>query len=265
MVDGFSVPGRATVRAPIAPMYGDPYVASVQISQRLAGHDVELLERQDDWFLARGEDGYEGWIHQGFLTPAPPSTARRSIVIPRVSLGCMTRTSGGARRRLPLGARLAPDEIVKAGEAVSATELHERFPRDPIAITRSAQELFESAPYLWGGITPWGADCSGFVQSIYGLHGVALPRDAWQQSETGDDAGTLMDLQPADLAFFSDREDRRVTHVAIALGGRHLVHLALGRGGFANEDLSNGDGYVAKLKERFLRAKRVLGELESGR
>lgn len=259
MHDGFTVPGSATVRSPIAPMYGDPFVASVQVSQRLAGQHVELMEQQDDWFLARGTDAYEGWIHRGFLAPAPPATSRQSMVVPRVSLGCTTRTSNGTRRRLPLGARLAPDEIVKAGEAVAETQLPDRFPRDPVAITRSAQELFESTPYLWGGITPWGADCSGFVQSIYALHGVALPRDAWQQSETGADAGALMDLTPADLAFFSDREDRRVTHVALALGGRTLVHLALGRGGFATENLaSDGDPYVVKLKERFLRARRVI-------
>src|SRR5205085_2647754 len=133
------------------------------------------------------------------------------------------------------------------------------FPRAAIAITRSAQELFEGAPYLWGGTTPWGADCSGFVQSIYGLHGVALPRDAWQQSSSGGDAGSLAELEPADLAFFSDREDRRVTHVAIALGKRRLVHLALGRGGFAVEKLDDArDAYVTKLCQRFLRARRVL-------
>ena len=258
MVDGFSVPGRATVRAPVAPMYGEPYVASVQVSQRLAGHDVELLERREDWFLARGADGYEGWMHYGFLIPAPPAGHRRSMAIPRVSLGCVTRTASGSRRRLPLGARLSPDEIVKSGEAVAESELPDRFPREPLAITRSAQDLFESTPYLWGGVTPWGADCSGFVQSIFGLHGVSLPRDAWQQSETGAEAGPLLELQSADLAFFSDREDKRVTHVAIALGGRNLVHLALGRGGFAVEHLGNGEPYVVKLRERFLHARRVL-------
>ena len=259
MRPSLTAPGRAAVRVPIAPMYGDPYVASVQVSQRLAGHELDLLEQQDDWYLVRGADGYEGWIHYGFLSPIPPATSRNSGALPRVSLGCTTRTPSGVRRRLPLGARLSPDEAVKSGEAVTAPEMVERFPNDAMAITRSAQELFESTSYLWGGVTPWGADCSGFVQSIFGLHGVALPRDAWQQSETGKDAGSLLELRPADLAFFSDREDLRVTHVAIALGGRHLVHLALGRGGFANENLEDrSDPYVVRLRERFLRARTVL-------
>jgi hypothetical protein len=252
---GFTVPGLAIVRAPIAPMYSEPHVASIQISQRLAGHDVELLEEQDDWFLSRGIDGYEGWIHRGFLSDAA-SPSENGV---RISLGCVTQSAGNGRRALPLGARLSPEEELRSGEAIDQSELASRFPRQAVAITGSADVLFEGTPYLWGGVTPWGADCSGFVQTIFGLHGVHLPRDAWQQSETGNDAGKLDDLQPADLAFFTDREDRRVTHVAIAAGERRLIHVALGRGGFARETLANTtDGYVMKLRERFLKSKRVL-------
>jgi gamma-D-glutamyl-L-lysine dipeptidyl-peptidase len=252
-------PGRGLVRAPLAPMYAEPHVTSIQISQRLCGHAVELMEEQDDWFLARGTDDYEGWIHRGFLSPAPPASARRSSQVTRISLGCVTTLPGGGRRALPLGAILSPAETVRSGEVVDEPDVPARFPRAALPITRSAQEYFEGASYLWGGVTPWGADCSGFVQTIFGLHGVSLPRDAWQQSETGADAGPLDALQPADLAFFTDRDDKRVTHVAIALGRGRLVHLALGRGGFAVETLSNAkDPYVRKLRERFLRSRRVL-------
>lgn len=259
MTGQLAAPGRALVRTPIAPMYAEPHVTSIQISQRLCGHDVELLEEQDDWYLARGADQYEGWIHRGFLSPLPPAVARRSAMLTRVSLGCITELPGGGTRALPLGARLSPAEKVKSGDVIEEPAMAQRFPRAAVPITKSAQELFEGASYLWGGITPWGADCSGFVQTIFGLHGVHLPRDAWQQSESGEDAGALEELKAADLAFFSDRADKRVTHVAIALGRARLVHLALGRGGFANESLSQSkDAYVGKLRERFLRARRVL-------
>jgi hypothetical protein len=258
-VSDLIAPGRALVRTPIAPMYAEPHVTSIQISQRLCGHEVDLLDAQDDWYLARGVDGYEGWVHRGFLSPAPPAAARRSAMLTRISLGCITALPGGGLRALPLGARLSPAERVQSGDVIEEPDLASRFPRAAIPITKSALAYFEGASYLWGGITPWGADCSGFVQSIYGLHGVSLPRDAWQQSETGEEAGALEGLQAADLAFFSDRADKRVTHVAIALGKAKLVHLALGRGGYAVEDLTaTRDPYVSRLRERFLRARRVI-------
>ena len=254
-----TVPGRARVRMAIAPMYAEPSVTGAQISQRLAGHDVELLEARDDWYYVRGADGYEGWVHRGFFAPAPPPTARGSAQTVRISLGCVAGNPSGARRALPLGARLAPEETITSGEVIEETQLAIRFPRSANAIARSAQEFFEGTPYLWGGITPWGADCSGFCQSIFGLHGVSLPRDAWMQLEVGRDAGPLEELDTADLAFFSDRDDRQATHVGIALGAGRMAHLSLIRGGFAIERLGDPrDPYVGKLRERFLKARRVL-------
>jgi gamma-D-glutamyl-L-lysine dipeptidyl-peptidase len=177
----------------------------------------------------------------------------------RGSLGCVVGNPSGTRRSLPFGARLSPEETLKSGEIVNEADLATRFPRTAVAITRSAQEYFQGTPYLWGGVTPWGADCSGLVQTVFGLHGVPLPRDAWQQLEVGRDAGPLDELDTADLAFFSDREDRQATHVGIALGEQRMVHLSLVRGGYAVERLADPrDGYVAKLRERFLRARRLL-------
>lgn len=250
----------ATVRTPVAPMHGEPRVASPMISQQIAGHRVDVLDEEGDWVRARGSDGYDGWMHSGFLARAPRATARQSRQAARISLGCVARSGQDERRALPLRALLAPDEIVKSGEVIEATHAAERFPLEPIAITRSAQEFFSGTSYLWGGVTPWGADCSGLVQSVFALHGMQLPRDAWQQAELGTDAGRdVGELRAADLLFFSDRPDLRVTHVGIALGERRMVHLALGRGGYAIERLHDrSDSYVDKLRERFLFARRLL-------
>ena len=254
-----AAPGRALVRSPVAPMYEEPNPSSALTSQRLAGFDVDLLKGEGDWFLARGVDGYEGWMHRAYLTPAPAQTAHGSGQIVRLSLGCVTRNVAGDRRTLPLGARLAAEEMLRSGEIVEQPQLPVKFPRTALAITRSAKEYFEGAPYLWGGITPWGADCSGFVQTVFGLHGVALPRDARLQAEVGADARRIPDLEAADLAFFSEAEAGVISHVAIALGGDRIAHMALGRAGYAVENLGDrNDAYVKLLNKRFVRARRVL-------
>ena len=249
----------AVVRMAVAPMHGEPRVSSPQTSQRLAGHTVDVVAVEGDWARVRGSDGYEGWIHRGFLTPEPPGAARQSRRVARLSLGCVARDPHGGRRALPLGAMLAPDELVESGEAVETTQLARRFPSEAAAVCRTAVERFAGTSYQWGGITPWGGDCSGMVQTTFALHGVALPRDAWQQAETGvPGAKRILDAKAAELLFFTDREDRRITHVGLALGDKRMVHLALGRGGYAIERLEDaGDEYVSKLVGRFVCARRI--------
>jgi gamma-D-glutamyl-L-lysine dipeptidyl-peptidase len=248
----------ACITAAIAPMHDDARIASQQVSQQVGGHLVDVVDEAGEWVRARGADGYEGWVHSGFLRrvragqPAPADTL--------ASLGCTTVRADGSRRSLPLRALLAPGERVTEGAAVPLQELAARFPAEAAAIARSAEELFRGTSYIWGGVTPWGADCSGLVQTVHALHGVQLPRDAWQQAELGapapDDPGGQ---RAGDLLFFSDRADRYVTHVGIALGGARMVHLALGRGGYAVERLDDAaDGYVTRLLERFLFARRLL-------
>jgi hypothetical protein len=251
------VSGAATVRASIAPMHAEPRVSSVQISQRLAGHPVDVLHADGDWMLVRGADGYEGWMHRGYLDLTLQSVAPDER---RLSLGCSVCDAAGRRRALPLGAWLGASEQLETGDATAASAMPDVFPRDAARIAATAVDRFAGAPYQWGGVSPWGADCSGIVQTVFWLHGVSLPRDAWQQAELGVDAGRdFRRWMPADLAFFSDRADRRITHVGIALGDAGMVHLALGRGGYAVERFDAGeDPYVAALSSRFVVARRVL-------
>jgi hypothetical protein len=250
---------RAIVRSPVAPLFEEPSVSSVQISQLLGGHSVELLEERDGWWCVRGLDLYEGWMHHGYIAGGTDPIVGASVPPSRLSLGSVV-THGGSRRALPLGAYLDHDDQIVSGEVVDVGEQARRFPRDAAAITCTARCYFEGTSYLWGGVTPWGADCSGLVQSSFGLHGVHLPRDAWQQASQGvPGEANPLDAREGDLLFFSDRPDRHITHVAISLGGGGIVHLALGRGGFGIENLlDDSDRYVRTLLERFAVARRVL-------
>ena len=245
------------VRAAIAPMHAEARVSSPQVSQRLRGHSVSVVATEGDWVKAKGEDEYEGWMHRGYLDASPASLTTRT----RLSLGAIVRGEARLVRSLPLGAWLHDGDVPIGGDTVDRTERGKIFPRDGAAIAATAVRRFAGTPYQWGGVSPWGADCSGLVQTVFWLHGVLMPRDAWQQAEVGQDAGTdPLHWQPSDLALFSDRPDARITHVAIALGEREIVHLALGRGGYAVERLaSRSDPYVASLMTRLVAAKRVLG------
>ncbi|MEO7712896.1 MAG: SH3 domain-containing C40 family peptidase [Gemmatimonadaceae bacterium] len=248
------------MRTPLAPVFAEPRVASAQISQLVAGRCLDLLERRDDWYRIRGPDEYEGWLHRGYLSPAACDGARKIVHLDRVSLGCVTTNGAGGRRAMPLGSLLSPEERVESGDAIGIADRETRFPSEARAITRSAQLFFEGTSYLWGGVTPWGADCSGLVQTVFWLHGIQLRRDAWQQAEQGmQGERDPLAAHAGDLLFFSDRVDHQISHVAIALGDQRLVHLALGRGGFAVDNLTDErDPYVAKLRERFVHARRVL-------
>ncbi len=177
-----------------------------------------------------------------------------------MSLGCVVRERDGQLRKLPLGAILSEGDSVHEGRVITPDERSTMFPCSGEAITQTAISYFEGTYYQWGGITPWGCDCSGLAQSTYSLHGVQILRDAALQATQGIEVAEGLDgLMPADLLFFSDREDGYITHVALSLGERKIVHLTLYQGGHAIDDLDSSDPRLKKLRSRFRFARRILG------
>jgi cell wall-associated NlpC family hydrolase len=83
--------------------------------------------------------------------------------------------------------------------------------------------MYLGAPYLWGGRSPFGIDCSGFTQMVYRLNNISLPRDASQQVEMGSDYSFVEEAEPGDLAFF-DNEEGNITHVGILLNDGKIIH-----------------------------------------
>ncbi len=266
----------AVVRASVAPVHFAPDVRATQVSQYVLGARLALLLAAGRWYRVRGEDGYLGWVNRGYIATGGEAWARgwegSAGGRAAVSLGAeLVDDAGATLVRLPWGARVAhdgngrcilPDGRAAAlgrGEIVPAAELRRRFPTAGEAIVDSALRWL-GTPYLWGGVTMGGADCSGFVQAVCRLHGVPLPRDAELQVAVGtrvDPGPAFRHLRPADLLFFTEVPGR-ITHVALSLGGSHLVHSALSNGGVATNDLVAEDELGPALRRMFVEARRVL-------
>ncbi len=265
---------EALVRSSVAPVYRRATMNSTLLTQYPLGARVTLLNRHRQFWRVRGEDGHLGWIHRGYLQRGEPEWAlaweRSEGGEPAVSLGAHLEDEAGPFARLPWGARviqqsagriLLPDGRtgkLGSGELVPTDRLRDHFPPRGRSVTRSARRWL-GVHYLWGGVTPCGVDCSGLVQSVYWMHGVALPRDSDMQRKIGEevDAGPDWDgLRAGDLVFFA--EQGRVNHVALSLGGSHIIHASASNGGVEVNDLVGERDLEQRLRSVYVGARRLL-------
>ena len=258
----------AVVTAAVAPLQSTPAVRAERSSEVLHGEAVTVLELRDAWLRVRAADGYHGWIHEGYVRTGSAEWAEDWVGRSGGrSLGVEVRLADG-RVRLPLGARLAlrrdgrvetadgrnGDVVSGAVRPDSETGAEARL----VAPSEWAQRWFGAAPYLWGGRTEWGTDCSGLTQTVYAFRGTALPRDTDLQMAAGADVPITKDgrgYEAGDLLFFA--EQGRVSHVALWAGAGHIVHSALSRGGVGTDDLQGDAPYVRKLRENLVAVRRV--------
>lgn len=260
--------GMAVVTAAVAPLLDQPAVNAPRVSEALHGEPLALLERRGDWLHVRATDGYLAWTHAGYTRVGTADWLEDWLARATArSLGCELEHQG-TRLRLPIGARLVPrrDGLVETADGRLArvfggmvrpqVELHAEARL--MAVSELVLRWFGGAPYLWGGRTEWGVDCSGLVQAAYAARGVALPRDSDQQFSEGAEIrpSTSGDgYEKGDLLFFA--ENGRVSHVALWAGAGRLVHSTLSRGGVVSEELFGDVPRLKRLREQVVGVRRM--------
>jgi hypothetical protein len=198
------------------------------VSQLLFGEAVKVLNTKGDlWVKVRSlHDGYEGWMTNTLLQPVEKSIAITPFAF--TATGMLNMISiGNQKMNIPFGSslpffdngkgRLGNIEYEFAGQYRNR---HEQVPG--AELVRQLTSAWINAPYLWGGRTPLGIDCSGFVQVNYKMMGIDLPRDAWQQAQEGKVVEKLKDAETGDLAFFNDKEE--IVHVGVLLNSDQIIH-----------------------------------------
>jgi gamma-D-glutamyl-L-lysine dipeptidyl-peptidase len=210
----------------IIPLRAEPNDRSELVSQVLFGEIFEITEWKESWVkITTAHDNYAGWIgrlqfimlgHLAFkrFKQTPPPLTHRAVTQ-------AWKIANNSILYLPMGSSLA---------FLEGTTCHigdERFEiigeigeTENIAVTATS---FLNVPYLWGGRTHFGIDCSGFTQAVFKLQGVNLSRDASQQAQQGYAVNSLQETRLGDLAFF-DNAEGNVVHVGILLNNENIIH-----------------------------------------
>jgi hypothetical protein len=206
----------------IVPLRHEPADPSELVSQVLYGDCFKVLEQRKKWSKIRlAFDNYEGWIdNKQYLEISEDIYKQLSSEPLKVSADLVEyiTTKEGHLNLIPLGSTLNGLPLLQHqydGEILSG-----KLPKENII---KIAFMYLNAPYLWGGKTPFGIDCSGFTQMVYKLNGYKILRDASQQAKQGEALSFIEESEPGDLAFF-DNSEGAITHVGIIMKDNYIIH-----------------------------------------
>lgn len=202
---------KAVCRVMTAPVRKEPKEQAEMVTQILYGEMLDVLEAGKYWSRIKMHfDGYEGWVDSRQVKPiSDEELENRKVTTITENFQSVIMKDG--RTLLSMGSEVE-------FPAVASERSHDL--RESIVLT--AKELL-NIPYLWGGRSFFGVDCSGLVHLVYKVNGIALPRDSHDQAEVGSPLSFIEESQPGDLAFFENSEGQ-IIHVGIMLENQKIIH-----------------------------------------
>ena len=209
------------------PLRFEPNDRSEIVSQVLFGEHFIVLEKTKQWAQIKLHyDDYIGWIDikqfQDISESEYNQLSSETIILSSDLVEYIT-TEDNLLMPIPLGASLSflsHNDINTEGYIFEGMKVSGVKPKSNLLNTAF---LYLNAPYLWGGKTPFGIDCSGFTQMVYKLNGYKLYRDASQQAMQGEALSFIEECEPGDLAFF-DNEEGNIIHVGIIMNDNYIIH-----------------------------------------
>jgi len=274
------------VRLSVCNIRSKPKHSAELSTQSTLGSSLRIYKKEGDWYYVQTPDDYLGWLDKDGFTLMDKAAYEAWMQVEKVIItGEMAKAIKTTDVISETVSDLLPGNILaKRGEEGDYAKVAFPDGREAFILTEYQADLstwldntkpdttgiFQIAkrmmgsPYLWGGTSSKGMDCSGYTKQIFFENGILLPRDASQQVRIGEEIKTdttLANLLPGDLLFFGRKataeKKERIWHVAIYLGEGKIIHSA---GNVKIQSLRRGDdGFVEERLETFVRAKRILG------
>lgn len=275
----------ALVTLSAANLRAEPRHSSELVTQALLGTPVEVLKKQDNWYLVQTPDRYISWVDGSGIFPVTEQelnnwqqsdkmiftgsfaqifeTWQMEQPVGDVTMGGILMLQERRWNYLKFAFPDGREGYTPIGNWVHYLEFIEKAGPDSTSVVEGAQNL-KGRPYLWGGTSSVAMDCSGFTKMVYFMNGVILARDASLQARHGeaiDPGNDYVNLQPGDLLFFGQEKDEnqpeKITHVAISLGNTEYIHAA----GMVEQNSFNPESelFSEYRKNTFIRARRIVG------
>ncbi len=211
----------------IISMRNEPADQAEMVNQVLFGEHFKAIETRKKWSKIRlAHDSYEGWVcNKQWLEISEEDYKQLDKDISTITTDILDIITKNQHQPIVIGSILP---FYKSGHALINNEMYKfdglttpGFVKKEKLIENAL--IYLNAPYLWGGRSPLGIDCSGLTQMVYRLQGIDLPRDAYQQAKVGTTLSFVEESEPGDLAFF-DNNEGKVIHVGIILKDNHIIH-----------------------------------------